>query len=111
MQGFLLILPFFLPPRSSFLTLKLFIYLAFGFIQQALIRLKVEKCIEEGQKYFVATSDDLQGLVAEGKTVQEAIEIAENVAKILLDLEKENNHDIQFQGLPPQFEYPLIMEV
>ncbi|BAZ27633.1 sodium/hydrogen exchanger [Cylindrospermum sp. NIES-4074] len=37
MQGFLLILPFFLPPRSSFLTLKLFIYLAFGFIQQALI--------------------------------------------------------------------------
>ncbi|AFZ27288.1 hypothetical protein Cylst_5256 [Cylindrospermum stagnale PCC 7417] len=67
---------------------------------QTLIRLKVEKIIEDGQEYFVATSDDFQGLVAEGKTVQEAIEIAEDVAKILLDLEKENNHDIQFHDLP-----------
>ncbi len=78
---------------------------------QALIRLKIEKFLEEGQVYFVATSDDLQGLVAEGKTVQEAIKIAEDVAKVLLDLEKENNHDFQLQDLPSQFEYPLIMEV
>ncbi|MBD2384616.1 type II toxin-antitoxin system HicB family antitoxin [Cylindrospermum sp. FACHB-282] len=78
---------------------------------QTLIRLKVEKFIEDGQEYFVATSDDLQGLVAEGKTVQEAIEIAEDIAKILLDLEKQNNHDLQFQGLPSHFEYPLIMDV
>jgi predicted RNase H-like HicB family nuclease len=35
----------------------------------------------------VATSEDLQGLVTEGRTVQEAIEIAEDVAKVLLDLE------------------------
>ncbi|MCL1469316.1 type II toxin-antitoxin system HicB family antitoxin [Argonema antarcticum] len=55
---------------------------------QTLIRLKVEKLIEDGQEYFVATSDDLEGLVAEGKTVQEAIEIAEDVAKVLLDLKK-----------------------
>lgn len=78
---------------------------------QTIIRLKVEKCIEDGQEYFIATSDDLQGLVAEGKTVQEAIEIAEDIVKILLDLEKENNHEIQFQSLPSQFEYPLIIEV
>ncbi|MEI6445186.1 MAG: hypothetical protein WCO29_19170 [Nostocales cyanobacterium ELA583] len=32
------------------------------------------------------------------------IQIAEDVAKVLLDLERENN-------LPSQFEYPLIMEV
>lgn len=56
---------------------------------QTLIRLKIEKFLEDGQEYFVATSDDLQGLVAEGKTLQEAIEIAEDVAKILLDLERE----------------------
>ncbi|AHJ29217.1 hypothetical protein NSP_28890 [Nodularia spumigena CCY9414] len=37
MQRFLLILPFFLPPYPYFLTPKPFIYLAFGFIQQALI--------------------------------------------------------------------------
>lgn len=70
---------------------------------QTLIRLKVEKFIEDGQEYFVATSDDLQGLVAEGKTVQEAIEIAEDVAKVLLDLEKENNQNFQLQDLPYQF--------
>jgi predicted RNase H-like HicB family nuclease len=56
---------------------------------QTLIRLKIERFIEQDQEYFVATSDDLQGLVAEGKTVQEAIEIAEDLAKVLLELEKE----------------------
>ena len=78
---------------------------------QMLIRLKVEKFIEDEQEYFVATSDDLQGLLAEGKTVQEAIEIAEDVAKVLLELEKEKNHNFHLQDLPSQFEYPLIMEV
>jgi len=78
---------------------------------QTLIKLKIEKFIEDGEEYFLATSDDLQGLVAEGKTVQEAIEIAEDVAKVLLDLEKENNRDFQPQNLPSRFEYPLILEV
>ena len=78
---------------------------------QMLIRLKIEKFIGDEQEYFVATSDDLQGLLAEGKTVQEAIEIAEDVAKVLLELEKEKNHNFHLQDLPSQFEYPLIMEV
>ncbi|MDB9452957.1 DUF1902 domain-containing protein [Dolichospermum circinale CS-534/05] len=78
---------------------------------QTLIRLKIERFIEQDQEYFVATSDDLQGLVAEGKTVQEAIEIAEDVAKVLLELEKEKNHNFHLQDLPSEFEYPLIMEV
>ncbi|OBQ13977.1 DUF1902 domain-containing protein [Anabaena sp. AL09] len=78
---------------------------------QTLIRLKIERFIEDGQEYFVATSDDLQGLVTEGKTVQEAIEIAEDVAKVLLDLEREKNQNFYLQDLPSQFEYPLIMEV
>ncbi len=78
---------------------------------QTLIRLRIERFIENEQEYFVATSEDLQGLVAEGKTVQEAIEIAEDVAKILLELEKEKNQDFHPQDLPSQFEYPLIMKV
>ncbi|MBJ7296317.1 DUF1902 domain-containing protein [Dolichospermum sp. UHCC 0684] len=78
---------------------------------QTLIRLKIERFIEDGQEYFVATSEDLQGLVTEGKTVQEAIEIAEDVAKVLLDLEREKNQNFYLQDLPSQFEYPLIMEV
>lgn len=67
---------------------------------QTLIRLKIERFIEDEQEYFVATSEDLQGLVAEGKTVQEAIEIAEDVAKVLLELEKEKNQDFHPQDLP-----------
>ena len=78
---------------------------------QTLIRLKIERFIEDGQEYFVATSEDLQGLVTEGKTVQEAIEIAEDVAKVLLDLERDKNQNFYLQDLPSQFEYPLIMEV
>ncbi|MBE9198909.1 MULTISPECIES: type II toxin-antitoxin system HicB family antitoxin [Nodularia] len=76
-----------------------------------LIRLNIEKFSEEGQDYFVATSDDIQGLVAEGKTLQEALEIAEDVAKVLLDMEKGKNASLNLQDLPSQFEYPLIMEV
>jgi predicted RNase H-like HicB family nuclease len=55
---------------------------------KTLIRLKIEGFFEDETEYFVTTSDDLQGLVAEGKTIQEAIEIAEDVAKGLLALEK-----------------------
>ena len=78
---------------------------------QTLIRLSIERFIEEGEEYFVATSDDLEGLVAEGKTVQEAIEIAEDVAKVLLELERGTNQNFRLRDLPTQFEYPLIMEV
>ena len=55
---------------------------------KTLIRLKIEQFFENETEYFVATSDDLQGLVAEGETIQEVIEIAEDVAKGLLALEK-----------------------
>jgi predicted RNase H-like HicB family nuclease len=78
---------------------------------KTLIRLKIERLIEHETEYFVATSDDLQGLVAEGRSLQEAIEIAEDVAKSLLALEQEMNHDLHLRAVPAQFEYPLILEV
>ena len=51
---------------------------------KTLITLKIEKFVEQEEEYFVATSDDLQGLVAEGKTIEEVIEIAKDVVKVLL---------------------------
>lgn len=78
---------------------------------KTLIKLKIERFIEKNQEYFVATSDDLQGLVAEGKTIEEVIEIAQDVAKILLELEKEISHQTVIKDIPNVFEYPLIMEV
>ncbi len=53
---------------------------------KTLIKLKIEKFFEQEEEYFVATSDDLEGLVAEGKTIEEVLEIAQDVAKILLQL-------------------------
>lgn len=78
---------------------------------KTLVRLKIEKFTENNQEYFVATSDDLEGLVAEGKTIEEVIEIAQDVAKVLLELEQETTNKKTINNIPPVFEYPLFMEV
>jgi predicted RNase H-like HicB family nuclease len=77
---------------------------------KTLIKLKIEKFEEQGKEYFLATSNELQGLVAEGKTIEEVIEIAEDVARVLLELEQENKQ-VQLRTIPQHFEYPLILEV
>jgi len=46
------------------------------------IQLHIEK-LPEG--VYLATSDDVQGLIAPGRTIQEAIEIARDVAKKLIE--------------------------
>jgi predicted RNase H-like HicB family nuclease len=78
---------------------------------KTLIKLQIEKFTEKNQEYFVATSDDLEGVVAEGKTIKEVIEIAEDVAKILLELEKETSNLTINRNIPNIIEYPLLMEV
>ena len=45
-----------------------------------IINLHIEK-LPEG--VFLATSDDIQGLVAQGRTITETIEIARDIAKKL----------------------------
>jgi predicted RNase H-like HicB family nuclease len=81
-------------------------------IMKTIVKLKIERFEEQGQEYFIATSDDIQGLVAEGNTVKEAVAIAEDLAHILLELDREKeNVTTNFQVMPQQFEYPLIIEV
>ena len=46
------------------------------------IHLNIEK-VENGQ--FLATSDSLPGLVAQGRTIAETVEIAQDVARKILD--------------------------
>ena len=46
------------------------------------IQLHIEK-LPEG--VYLATSNDVQGLVAQGRTIQETIEIARDVAKKLIE--------------------------
>jgi predicted RNase H-like HicB family nuclease len=79
---------------------------------KTIVKLKIERFEEQGQEYFVATSDDLQGLVAEGNTVEEVVTIAEDLAHLLLELEqKKENVTYSFRVIPQEFEYPLIIEV
>jgi predicted RNase H-like HicB family nuclease len=40
---------------------------------------------------FLATSDELQGLVAQGRTVAEALEIARDVARKLIEARRERD--------------------
>ena len=64
-------------------------------------RLKVEvEPLEEGG-YF-AISPDLQGCHAEGETVAEALEILEDVARILLELRKEDGLPLPAEVIYPE---------
>lgn len=49
---------------------------------EKIIDIHIEK-LPEG--LYLVTSDDIQGLVAQGRTVTEAIEIARDVARRLLE--------------------------
>ena len=50
------------------------------------IRIQVEELPE---RVFLATSDELPGLVAQGRTIAEALEIARDVARKLLEARRE----------------------
>ena len=57
---------------------------------------------------YLATSDDVQGLVAQGRTIAETIEIARDVAKKLIEAQVGGTQT----KLPPvreSFDYPLIV--
>ena len=68
------------------------------------INLHIEK-LPEG--YYLATSDQIQGLVAQGRTISETIEIARDVAKKLIEAQNEEN--IELKNLSDNFDYPLVI--
>jgi len=49
---------------------------------ERIVRIHIEK-LPEG--VYLATSDDVQGLVAQGKTITETLEIARDVARKLIE--------------------------
>jgi predicted RNase H-like HicB family nuclease len=52
---------------------------------EKIIHLTVEK-LPEG--VYLATSEDIQGLVAQGRTIEETLEIARDVAKKLIEAQE-----------------------
>lgn len=73
---------------------------------EKLITLKIERLEENGEVYYLATSDDVQGLVAQGSTIDEVVEIAEDLIKLIYELDKEWEKQPK-QSLPNVIEYPL----
>jgi predicted RNase H-like HicB family nuclease len=69
---------------------------------ERIVRIHIEK-LPEG--VYLATSDDIQGLVAQGKTITETLEIARDVALKLLEAQSE----IDLPQASESFDYQLIV--
>lgn len=55
---------------------------------EKIIKVTIEK-LPEG--LYLATSEDIQGLVAQGRTIEETLEIARDVAKKLIEAQDAEN--------------------
>ena len=73
---------------------------------EKVVNLHIEK-LPEG--FYLATSENLQGLVAQGRTITETIEIARDVAKKLI--EAHENHINDLPATADSFNYPLVIGV
>ena len=73
---------------------------------ERVVNLHIEK-LPEG--LYLATSDNIQGLIAQGRTIAETIEIARDVAKKLIESQDGGPND-----LPPfsdSFDYPMVIGI
>ena len=75
---------------------------------EKVINLHIEK-LPEG--YYLATSDSVQGLVAQGRTLTETLEIARDVAKKLFEAQDETLEFGNLPGVLESFDYPLVIGV
>jgi len=58
---------------------------------------------------YLATSNDIPGLVAQGRTVTETLEIARDVAKKLLEAQTERQGPVHLKQAGDSFDYPLVV--
>ena len=73
---------------------------------ERIVNLHIEK-LPEG--FYLATSDNLQGLIARGRTITETIEIAKDVAKKLIEAQEEQIP--QLKMVSDSFDYPMVIGV
>jgi predicted RNase H-like HicB family nuclease len=72
------------------------------------VNLHIEK-LPEG--VYLATSDEVPGLVAQGRTITETLEIARDVAKKLIEAQgdRSGNATVSLAPVTESFDYPLIL--
>ncbi len=73
---------------------------------ERIVTLHIEKL---PQGVYLATSDDVQGLVAQGRTIQETVKIARDLAKKLIELQHNAGDALAYPPAQESFDYPLIV--
>lgn len=58
---------------------------------------------------WLATSGELSGLVAQGRTVAEALDIARDVARKLIEARREREGEIPFSAASAQHDYTIVV--
>jgi len=73
---------------------------------ERIVNVHIEK-LPEG--VYLATSEDVPGLVAQGRTVTETLEIARDVARKLLAVQMERHGCPTLKETGKSFDYPLVV--
>jgi predicted RNase H-like HicB family nuclease len=73
---------------------------------EKIIIIHIEK-LHEG--LYLATSDDVQGLVDQGRTATEALEIARGVARKLIEAWTQRSGELNLAALAEAFDYSQIV--
>ena len=71
-----------------------------------IVNIHIEK-LPEG--VYLATSEDVSGLVAQGRTASEALEIARDVARRIIEARSERKGEVNLAAIGESFDYPLIV--
>jgi predicted RNase H-like HicB family nuclease len=73
---------------------------------ERIVNVHIEK-LPEG--VYLATSDDVPGLVAQGRTIAETLEIARDVARKLIEAQLNETGQVDLAPAADAFDYPLIV--
>lgn len=73
---------------------------------ERIINIHIEK-LPEGA--YLATSNDIQGLIAQGRTASEALEIARDVARRLLEAQEERQQKTSAPLISNSFNCSLVV--
>ena len=78
---------------------------------EQIVKVHIEK-LPEG--VYLATSKDMPGLIAQGRTIQETLEIARDVARKLLEARAERSGEkrtakVKLEQVKASLDYPLIV--
>ncbi len=73
---------------------------------EQIVKIHIRK-LPEG--VYLATSKDVPGLVAQGRTATETLEIARDVVKKLLEARTERQSSIKVSRIKKSFDYPMIV--